>query len=222
MYFHEQNPFDRRLNKPLHEEVAAIFTGENGVPPEREYVAISSRDNSLQFLKDYSEMVDPMSYPLLFPNGDPGFKPKMPHVGENTTKFRKEITLREFFSYRISIRDEDFCPIFFSRALFQQYLIDSYVKIESFRLNYLRQNQTSLRVDAYKVVSDHIKKMVHKLEMEIPRLEHQLFSHQPLMDRLGHLQCVTKMQWPLLLSTESLTILLPLHVTQIGQILLTT
>ena len=80
MFFHEQNPLDRRLNKPLHEEVAAVFTGSEGAPPEREYVAIQSNDNGLQYLNDLSEFVDPMSYPLLFPKGDLGFKLKMQHV----------------------------------------------------------------------------------------------------------------------------------------------
>ena len=162
MFFHEQNPLDGRLNKPLHEEVAAVFTGKEGAPPEREYIVIESNGtngNNLKILNDLSEHVDPMSYPILFPNGDPGFKLKMPHIGDNRTEFRNQITLREFYNSRLSIRNDviNFNPIFFSGSLTQQYMIDAYVKIEANRLQYLRFNQANLRVDKYKIVSEFLK-----------------------------------------------------------------
>ena len=98
-----------------------------------------------------------MSYPLLFPKGDLGFKLKMQHVGDRKTKSRNEITFKEFYNYRLSLRNNEFNPLFFSGPLTQQYMIDAYCKIEANRLNYLRHNQASLRVDKYKVVSDFLK-----------------------------------------------------------------
>ena len=42
-----------------------------------------------------------------------------------------------------------FNPIFFGKRLFQQFAVDTYVKIESSRLDYIRNNQDSLRADLY-------------------------------------------------------------------------
>nr|CDJ90221.1 uncharacterized protein LOC100908212 [Haemonchus contortus] len=55
----------------------------------------------------------------------------------------------------IAVRDE-FNPLHFAGKLYQQFLVDSYVKIEQNRLNYDRTHQTELRVDSYKGLSDYV------------------------------------------------------------------
>ena len=42
-----------------------------------------------------------------------------------------------------------FNPILYGRRLFQQFAIDTYIKIESSRLDYMRNNQDTLRADLY-------------------------------------------------------------------------
>ena len=68
MYFIEKGN-SRTQNNPLHQEVAAIFCSEDGAPPKREFVVKCRDGNRFQFLLDTNPNVDPLSYPLLFPQG---------------------------------------------------------------------------------------------------------------------------------------------------------
>ena len=65
------SPDQRRYNEPTHDEVAAVFIGEDGAPPVNRDIVIYPRDRSPQ-LSHMSCNLDPMCYPLLFPRGDPG------------------------------------------------------------------------------------------------------------------------------------------------------
>ncbi|XP_066919234.1 uncharacterized protein [Clytia hemisphaerica] len=56
----------RRGNVPLHEEVAAIFTGEDGAPPAGRNIVVYPRNHHLQSIPSTSSVVDPYIYPLLF------------------------------------------------------------------------------------------------------------------------------------------------------------
>ena len=58
-------------------------------------------------------------------------------------------SVRDYYCYKFQIRPGIFNPIFFGKRLFQQFAIDTYVKIESSRLDYIRNNQDSLRADLY-------------------------------------------------------------------------
>ncbi|XP_066910716.1 uncharacterized protein [Clytia hemisphaerica] len=69
----------RRGNVPLHEEVAAIFTGEDGAPPAGKNIVVYPRNHHLQSIPSTSSVVDPYIYPLLFPRGDLGWDMNMPH-----------------------------------------------------------------------------------------------------------------------------------------------
>jgi hypothetical protein len=42
-----------------------------------------------------------------------------------------------------------FNPILYDKHLFQQFAVDTYVKIESSRLDFTRNNQDTVRVDLY-------------------------------------------------------------------------
>ena len=71
----------RRYNKPAQGEIAAVFTGENGVPvDDRDFVVFPHLDTQkLIKLNDMSQHIDPMSYPLLFFFGEPGWTTYLDH-----------------------------------------------------------------------------------------------------------------------------------------------
>ncbi|GMS95674.1 hypothetical protein PENTCL1PPCAC_17849, partial [Pristionchus entomophagus] len=50
------------------------------------------------------------------------------------------------------VRDGVFNPLHHGGALFQQFAVDSWVKVEQNRLNFHRKNQKELRCDTYKAV----------------------------------------------------------------------
>ena len=65
--------YQRRYNEPTHDEVAAVFIGEDGAPPVNRDIVIYPRDRPPQRISYMSCNLDPMCYPLLFPRGDPGW-----------------------------------------------------------------------------------------------------------------------------------------------------
>jgi hypothetical protein len=71
------------------------------------------------------------------------------------TRSRNKITLLEYYAYRLSIK-RDLSIIHLAGDLFQQYVVDAYVKIEGNNLNYLRHNQTKLRICHYQGLMDHL------------------------------------------------------------------
>ena len=105
---------------------------------------IHPRNAPLQFLRKFSPNLDPMSYPLTHPFGQPGW-----HHGillQHPVGGWHEISMIEFSAYRLAIR-AGFNPVLQSFKLTQQYAVNQWVKIEHQRLQYLRENQRQLRVD---------------------------------------------------------------------------
>ena len=70
---------------------------------------------------------------------------------------RNQLSMLQFYSYVIAIRDKTFSLIHQSRKLFHQYLVDAYTKIEGNRLKYLREHQNELRADLYKGLMDFVR-----------------------------------------------------------------
>jgi hypothetical protein len=52
------------------------------------------------------------------------------------------------------MRPRIFNPILYGKSLFQQFAVDTYVKIESSRLDYYRNNQDIVRADLYQGLVD--------------------------------------------------------------------
>ena len=64
----------------------------------------------------------------------------------------------QFNAYRLAIR-KDFDPIHHGKKLFQQYLVDAYVKVEAQCLDFIRRNQQQLRVGKYHQLSNKATNM---------------------------------------------------------------
>ncbi|GBN04886.1 hypothetical protein AVEN_124494-1 [Araneus ventricosus] len=63
------------------------------------------------------------------------------------------VTQLQFYAYRLSVRS-GFPLLHSSGKLFQQYVVDAYVKTEGSRLNYIRLNQKDLKVELYRGLFD--------------------------------------------------------------------
>lgn len=62
---------------------------------------------------------------------------------------RNRQTIMEWLSFRLQQRKSEATTIFSSRRLFHQFLVDGYTMMETERLNWLRENQSKLRVGNY-------------------------------------------------------------------------
>ncbi|CAF1394809.1 unnamed protein product [Rotaria sordida] len=133
---------DRRLyNLPTANEVAAVFVGEDSEVPTYRHIAIHPRGQSLQTIHIIDPNCDSMIYPLLFPRGDKGWYPELEKTDQSRN--RKRVSMLQFYSYRLAIRPT-FSAIHYGGKLFQQYIVDAYVKTEQNRLEFHRQNQKAL------------------------------------------------------------------------------
>ncbi|XP_070165618.1 LOW QUALITY PROTEIN: uncharacterized protein [Polyergus mexicanus] len=63
-------------------------------------------------------------------------------------------------------------PLFYSygRRLFQQWLVDSYVKIEKDRIDYCKDHQKELRIETYQGLRDYIQTMADNLNGRIGKM----------------------------------------------------
>ncbi|XP_046632783.1 uncharacterized protein LOC124312311 [Daphnia pulicaria] len=79
---------------------------------------------------------------------------------------RSRVTQAEFYSSIMSIRG-DFNIVLSGGALTQQYFVDSYVKTEGNRIDWLRKHQTELHVERYCGLMDYINNRAERENVEV-------------------------------------------------------
>ncbi|CAA0815513.1 Unknown protein, partial [Striga hermonthica] len=71
-----------------------------------------------------------------------------------STTGRNFVSMRDYYAYKLQIRENDeSCLLNFGR-LFQQYIVDMYVKIESQRLDFFRKQQAEIRQEFLQGIQD--------------------------------------------------------------------
>jgi hypothetical protein len=147
---------ERRYNLPTANEVAVILVGEQY---DHRDIVLHRQNNTLQRLSETHRSYDALQYPLIFWKGEDGYNFGIRKTNQQTGKIQenKKISSREFYAYRIMVRNKGSNHILQCRQLFHQYVVDMYAKIEAERLRYIRLNQQKLRADEY----IHLKDAVH-------------------------------------------------------------
>lgn len=152
----------RRYNMPRCSEVASVFVvDENGELPPNDGISVHLRGKQLKRISKLDRRCDSMLYPLFFPSGTGGW-----HVNMKTTDGKK-VTMEQYYRYLLARRKEYimvgntlrsfFSPIHYGGKLFQQFLVDVYVRVEQDRLDWIRANQKQLKVESYKGLTDFLK-----------------------------------------------------------------
>ena len=107
----------KTFNRPTVDEITAAVTDEDA-PAKRHLRVYTRANNGLQTVPVFSPHVDPMTYPLLFPYGEPGYSLnyrticsifKSDKFVELEMTFRNEncrSTMRQFYSSRSAIRKQ--------------------------------------------------------------------------------------------------------------------
>src|SRR6202522_228737 len=67
---------------------------------------------------------------------------------------RKMVTQSEYLKYRLHPRQNKSDHIFMAGKLFQEYVVDGWATTEQFRLEWVQKNQTKIRADTYKGLTD--------------------------------------------------------------------
>ncbi|CAF1721160.1 unnamed protein product [Brassica napus] len=143
----------RTHNLPTANEVAALIPGDFVLNMETRDIVLESTSGKLQRISELHPVYLPLQYPLLFPYGEDGFRLNIP-IGfeDSTARKRKNVTMREYFAFRILERRWEAPTITRSGRLFHQFLVDAYTMIESSRLRYLWLNQKKLRSSSYAAI----------------------------------------------------------------------
>ncbi|XP_016664423.1 uncharacterized protein LOC107885316 [Acyrthosiphon pisum] len=183
MHFVEDAARDSgRNNLPTANEVAAVFVGEGGLPHRHINLVIYDtnpidQQRRTQFIPAGSCHSDPMLYPLFFPYGEAGWHNGMLQEGPRRNNVRSRNTIREFACYRLGIRYEGnndtkhrlFSSLHRGRSLLHMYVCDQYVQMETYNLNYIRENQRDLLTEAYQGLVDHVNRHLNIEPMAVGR-----------------------------------------------------
>ncbi|XP_065678442.1 uncharacterized protein LOC136093385 [Hydra vulgaris] len=159
----------RRYNLPSHEEVAFVFVGDDGAPPASREIVIYPRGQPLRTISSMSANLDPLVYLIFFPRGDAGWHNQLEHNPDRATRVRNHVTLSQYYNYRLAVR-QTFSPIFYGKKLFQQYVVDAYVKVEGQRLAFIRNNQNKLRSEQYDALHEHVINRANDLNVRPGRV----------------------------------------------------
>ncbi|XP_071582399.1 uncharacterized protein [Temnothorax nylanderi] len=144
----------RRYNAQRTNEVAAVFTTTaDGEIPESYVVVRNKNTKTLQNISIMNPNVEPWIYPLFYPYGTQGW-----HCHLKKLNSDKRISRGQYVKYRMAIRD-DFNIFLLGRRLFQQWLVDNYVRIERDRTEYCKTHQKELRSETYQGLIDYMQNM---------------------------------------------------------------
>ncbi|XP_074292020.1 uncharacterized protein LOC141618853 [Silene latifolia] len=153
----------RTYNLPTVLEVATLIEGDIGPHMEKRDIIIRRLCGGLQRISELHPLYAPLQYPLLIPSGEDGYRPGILHsassIGVSTSdQPREETSCRDWFAYHLLERppDVELPMILLSGKAFHQFLVDCYMLVESYRLNFIRFNQDRLRVDNYKNLSNTV------------------------------------------------------------------
>ncbi|KAL4132202.1 hypothetical protein QTP88_009407 [Uroleucon formosanum] len=152
-------------NAATTNEVALVIVGQQF---EKRDIIIQSHDNLLQRISELHRSYDALQYPLMFCYGEDGYSIDISQK-DAITKFPltdKTVSAANFYSYKIMVRKELDNYLLHYGPLFNQYLVDMYAKIESERLNFIRNPQNKLRADKY----IHLKDAIGRQDVDADQL----------------------------------------------------
>ncbi|XP_056857211.1 LOW QUALITY PROTEIN: uncharacterized protein LOC130506557 [Raphanus sativus] len=147
----ERSKDGRTYDTPTASEVAALIPGDFNLDMDKRDIVLQQKTGALKRISEIHASYLALQYPLLFTHGEDGFRLGIKKGVTKATKKQKkpDISMRQFFAYRLHERKNESHSLLHSRRLFQQFLVDAYTTIESNRLRYLRFNQPTLRSDTY-------------------------------------------------------------------------
>ena len=137
---------ERRYNAPSSSHDVAILMPNE--PTGQRDIVLHLRNDEFKRISELHRAYDPLQYPLLFPFATEGWNLQL--------KLNTGCKITELMYYRFHFvtRPENY--LLCTKKLFQQFLVDSYAKIECGRLKFLRYQQGKLRADNYNELKDAI------------------------------------------------------------------
>lgn len=167
LQFASRSELDRnRYNPQRSNEVAAVFsTSADGQIPET-YVTIREKDTKeLKMISSMDRRVEPWVYPLFYPYGTEGWHKDLTSIDSD-----RKMTRAAYTKYRLAVRETGTNILLQGRRLFQQWVVDQYVKVEKDRFRYIERFQTQLRADNYAGLLDYLQKSADNRQSRIGKV----------------------------------------------------
>ncbi|XP_021717300.1 uncharacterized protein LOC110685147 [Chenopodium quinoa] len=144
-----EQPSDRpQYCLPTASHAVVIVGGEEVANLNLRDILVQSTSGQLMTVLDTAGYYDPLQYPLLFPYGSYGWS--INSLDNNG----RTIPCRAFYAYIIQVRQCVISIILMAGRLFQQFIIDMFVKIEANKLRWIRDNQNTIRAELYQGLQD--------------------------------------------------------------------
>jgi hypothetical protein len=168
-----------RYNMPTDRHtIAAVFLEEDAVPDGRDFWVHRLGSDMPEQVSELDERFLAMHFPLIHKHGQGGWHPDIfltarphgdsaydrrgaqPHNPAVRPGPRESVSQMEWMAYHLydrvqfPSRDPTFSILLHSGKLFQEYIVDYYVQVETDRLRYIALNQSKLRVENYKSVRE--------------------------------------------------------------------
>jgi hypothetical protein len=169
----DQNCDRRRYNLPeaTVNEIAVIIPGDGDQTRYSQDIILYRNGGSVKRISDLHPLYPSLRYVLLFPTGQLGWYGYLPYRDgedgppdeDNPRQKRKYISMAEFHRYRLFIRPEDVESqhLFCAGKLFQEYVCETWAIAEQNRLNFVKHNQDTLRVEMYQGLVDAVASNDH-------------------------------------------------------------
>ncbi|XP_074283474.1 uncharacterized protein LOC141608023 [Silene latifolia] len=156
-----RNKKDKVYNNPTASEIAALIVSPEGSTTKGRDIVIDHKSTGLQTISELHPSYMALQYPLLFPYGEDNYHLDIPYYTDQDkpeTSRRKNVTMREYYAYRIQQRISEGHIWLCGGRLFQQFLVDCCCAIESDRLWYIKNNQDLFRCDILNNICDAVEK----------------------------------------------------------------
>ncbi|XP_061993673.1 uncharacterized protein LOC133711585 [Rosa rugosa] len=147
----EQPANQRQYSLSSKSQVAAVIVGADDAENLKgRDIVVQTRQGQLLNVQDCAGYYDPLQYPLLLPYGTYGWDVN------SRNNDGKKLTCRDYYAYILQIRPHDESILLRGGRLLQQYVVDNYVKIETQKLRWIRNNQDTLRREFYNGLQDSL------------------------------------------------------------------
>jgi hypothetical protein len=160
----------RRYNVPTADEVTAFMVANGYEVVDKRDVVLAQQTSLFQRISELHVGYMALHYLLLFPYGEDGWHLNIllngvvvgayldeDHAGEYELQIKHcNVTMAEFYGYRLQHRDTDGIALLRGDRLRHQYIVDAYAAIKQNRLKYLRLNKKKLCADLYQGLQDTI------------------------------------------------------------------
>ena len=146
----------RLYNTPSASEVAALIVGDIDMSFNVRDIIVESKYGPPKRINELHASYLPLQYPLLFPYGEDGYRDDVKHSDDIlfSTRKRKRVSIREFFAFRLMVRQHEMSLLLHAGRLLQQFIVDGYTMVESQRLFWYRTHQKELRAELYQGLAD--------------------------------------------------------------------